>query len=127
MGRVTTVTPNTSRVLLISDPTSRVGATVSRSRNMGFIRGQAGNRAVMEFFDKVPDVRRGDVVSTSAFSQLFSSGLPIGRIESVDLTKSSAPEAIVVLSAPISYLEWVIIYPNSKQPEPTPSEAISGN
>ncbi len=128
VGRVTSVTPNTSRVLLISDPTSRVGATVSRSRNMGFIRGQAGNRAVMEFFDKVPDVRRGDVVSTSAFSQLFSSGLPIGRIESVDLTKSPAPEAVVVLSAPISYLEWVIIYPNSKQPpEPTSSEAAPGS
>lgn len=114
VGRVTHVTPNTSRVLLISDPSSQIGVTIGRSRAMGYMRGQAQNRAVMEFFDKVPDVRPGDVVSTSSFSQLFPSGLPVGRIESVDLNKSPAPEAIIELSAPISYLEWVLVSPNPK-------------
>lgn len=112
VGRITSVTPNTSRVLLLSDPTSQVGVTISRSRYMGSMRGQSGNRAVMEFFDKVPDVRRGDVVSTSAFSQMYPAGLPIGKVESVNLNKSPAPEAIIELSTPISYLEWAIIYPN---------------
>ncbi len=111
VGRVVSVTPNSSRVLLISDPTSRVGAVVSRSRSMGFIRGQGSNRAVMQFFDKVPDVRSGDVVSTSSVSQLFPSGLPLGRVESVNLEKSPAPEAIIELTAPISYLEWLVAYP----------------
>jgi rod shape-determining protein MreC len=81
---------------------------------MGYLRGQAQNRAVMEFFDKVPDVRPGDVVSTSSFSQLFPAGLPVGRVESVDLRKSPAPEAVIELSAPISYLEWVIVAPNPR-------------
>ncbi|MBW4488434.1 MAG: rod shape-determining protein MreC [Trichocoleus desertorum ATA4-8-CV12] len=112
VGRVTSVTPRTSRVLLISDPTSRVGVVVSRSRYTGYMRGQAANRAVLEFFDKVPDVRRGDVISTSTFSQLFPSGMPVGRVESVNLNKSPAPEAVIELSAPISYLEWVIVYPH---------------
>lgn len=114
VGRVIQVTPNTSRVLLVSDPSSRVGVTVSRSRHMGYMRGQTGNRVVMEFFDKVPDVRRGDVVSTSAFSQLFPPGLPVGRVESVNLDKSPAPEAVIELSSPISYLEWVWVYPHAK-------------
>jgi rod shape-determining protein MreC len=112
VGRVTSVTPRTSRVLLISDPTSRVGVVVSRSRHTGYMRGQAANRAVLEFFDKVPDVRRGDVISTSTFSQLFPAGLPVGRVESVNLNKSPAPEAVIELSAPISYLEWVVVYPH---------------
>ena len=111
VGRVMSVTPNSSRVLLISDATSRVGAVVSRSRSMGFMRGQGSNRAVLQFFDKVPDVRRGDVVATSSVSQLFPSGLPLGRIESVNLDKSPAPEAVIELTAPISFLEWVIVYP----------------
>jgi rod shape-determining protein MreC len=114
VGRVIQVTSNTSRVLLISDPSSQIGVTISRSRSMGYLRGQAQNRAVMEFFDKVPDVRPGDVVSTSSFSQLFPAGLPVGRVESVDLRKSPAPEAVIELSAPISYLEWVIVAPNPR-------------
>lgn len=130
VGRVINVTPNTSRVLLLSDPSSRVGAIISRSRFMGYIRGQSTNRAVMVFFDRVPDVRRGDVVTTSSFSQLFPAGLPIGRVESVDLNKSPAPEAIIEFSAPVSFLEWAVIHshaphpystvPSNQEPNPAP-------
>lgn len=111
VGRVVSVTPNTSRVLLISDPTSQIGVTISRSRYMGFLRGQSAGRAVLQFFDKVPDVRRGDAIATSPYSQIFPAGIPIGRIESVNMRKSPAPEAIISLSAPIPYLEWVVVYP----------------
>ena len=111
VGRVVHVTPHTSRVLLISDPTSRVGVKVSRSRAMGYMRGQSGNRVVMEFFDKSPDVKHGDVVMTSSYSRLFPKDIPIGRIESLDLTKSPAPEAVIQLSSPISVLEWVAVHP----------------
>jgi rod shape-determining protein MreC len=119
VGRVLKVTSNTSRVLLLSDPSSRTGVTISRSRNMGYIRGQSSNRAVMEFFDKTPDVRQGDVVTTSALSQLFPPGLPVGRVASVDLNKSPAPEAVIELSAPVSFLEWGVIYPHSPS-DPNP-------
>ncbi len=119
VGRVVNVTPNTSRVLLLTDPSSRVGVTISRSRFMGYMRGQSTNRAVMEFFDKVPDVRRGDVVTTSALSQLFPGGLPVGRVESVNLNKSPAPEAIIELSAPVSFLEWAVVQPHAPTATPT--------
>jgi rod shape-determining protein MreC len=109
VGRVIQVTPNTSRVLLVSDPTSQVGATVSRSRVMGFMRGRSGSQAVMEFFEKDPNVQPGDVVATSPYSQLFPPGLPIGRVVSIDFEKSPAPEAVIELAAPVDYLEWVTI------------------
>lgn len=117
VGRVESVSPNTSRVLLISDPSARVGVTISRSRNMGFMRGQGANRAVMEFFDKVPDVRPGDVVSTSPVSELFPPGIPVGRVESVNLSNSPAPEAIIELSVPINVLEWVEVKPSKILPD----------
>jgi rod shape-determining protein MreC len=113
VGRVTKVTSTTSRVLLLSDPSSQVGVMVSRSRYMGYMRGKLGNRAVIEFFEKVPDVRQGDVVTTSSFSQLFPAGIPVGRVESVDMTKAPAPEAVIELSSPLSQLEWAVIYPHS--------------
>jgi rod shape-determining protein MreC len=114
VGRVVQVTENSSRVLLISDPSSQVGVTISRSRYMGFTRGQAANRVIMQFVDKVPDVRPGDTVATSSYSRLFPAGLPVGIVESVNLNKSPAPEAVIALSAPISNLEWVIVYANPK-------------
>jgi len=122
VGRVVEVTSHTSRVLLISDPSSKVGVTVSRSRNMGYIRGQSANRVIMVFVDKVPDVRKGDVITTSSLSRLFPSGLPVGIVESISFNKSPAPEAVIELSAPISHLEWVIVSPNPKVAEAKAAE-----
>jgi rod shape-determining protein MreC len=113
VGRVITVTANTSRVLLISDPESSVGVMISRSRSQGYVRGQGSDQLVMRFFDKEPDVRPGDVVTTSSISTLFPAGLPVGVIESVQMRASPTPEAIVRLTAPISRLEWVTIAPHT--------------
>lgn len=117
VGRITQVSDHTSRVLLISDLTSRIGVTISRSRRMGVLRGQAGDRAIIEFYEKDPDVRPGDGVVTSSLSSLFPPGLLIGRIESVDLTQTSNPHAMVKLSAPVSDIEWVTVYLDDKTSE----------
>jgi rod shape-determining protein MreC len=135
VGRVTSVTPDTSRVLLISDPTSRVGVGVSRTRNMGFVKGKrdgkSENPPVVEFFDNSPNIKAGDVVTTSNFSQLFPSGLPVGRIISVDMN-GRTPEAILAFFAPIDSLEWVVVYPHKlledKPPNlPKSDKTINGN
>jgi len=41
---------------------------------------------------------------------MFPPGLPVGRVEYVNLSKNPAPEAVIWLSAPIPYLEWVVVY-----------------
>ncbi|GGA33543.1 rod shape-determining protein MreC [Okeania sp. KiyG1] len=114
VGRITSVTPHTSQVLLVSDPTSKVGAGIIRSRQMGFMKGQGGDLAVLEFFNDLPDVKVGDVVSTSAYSQLFPAGLAIGKVESINLNNSPAPQAQIKLSAPLNTLEWVTVYQNKQ-------------
>jgi len=125
VGRVVSVTPNTSLVLLVSDATSQLGVGITRSRHMGFMRGKGGNQAVMEFFENVPNVKPGDVVSTSSYSQLFPPGLPVGKVVSVDMNKTPAPEAVVEFSAPMNALEWAVVYPHSKQVEPKDSQSQS--
>jgi rod shape-determining protein MreC len=116
VGRVTQVTAHTSQVLLATDPSSRMGVVTSRSRQMGYIQGNhdRSDNVVLQFFDKTPDVKVGDVISTSAVSQLFPGGLTVGRVVALNLTKAPAPEAIVKLSAPINALEWVRLYPLQK-------------
>ncbi|MEB3281446.1 MAG: rod shape-determining protein MreC [Lyngbya sp.] len=114
VGRIVSVTPHTSQVLLLSDPTSRVGIAVSRTRQMGYLKGQGNNQGVMEFFDNVPQVKPDDVVVTSAFSQIFPAGWPVGKVVSVDLNKAPAPEAVIEFFVPLGSLEWVVVYPNPK-------------
>lgn len=112
VGRVENVTPHSSVVLLISDPNSRVGAIISRSRDMGFIRGQGDDKVVMQFFEKLPDVKVGDAVLTSPASQLFPSGVPIGKIVALNLDESPAPQATIKLNVPMEELEWVLVNEN---------------
>jgi len=111
VGYVIQVTPNTSRVLLISDPRSSAGAMVSRTRTQGYVRGTSTNQLEMRFFEKDLQVTPGDVVVTSASSTLFAPGQPIGIIQSVDPNASPVPMAKVRLNAPISKLEWVTVFP----------------
>lgn len=130
VGRVVSVSPHTSRVLLVSDPNSRIGVLVGRTNNIGTLQGARGNQAVLQFFDKRPTAKKGDVVVTSSDSQLFPTGLSVGRIVDINLNKSPAPEAIVQFTAPLSYLEWVTVHshdphkvsvvPNNVQSTTTP-------
>jgi rod shape-determining protein MreC len=121
VGLVESVTPNTSRVLLISDLKSQVGVTVSRTGAKGVLRGDSSAEAVLEFYEKVPNVKPGDFISTSTYSQKFPSGLAVGRVKSLDLKKLPASVAKVELLPSISSLDWVSVYP---KPENQQSEKI---
>lgn len=109
VGKVMDVTPNTSRVLLISDYNSRVGATIVRKGYQGFIKGQGSHIGLMEFYAKVGDVKIGDVVTTSNISSIFPPDVPIGKVISINLNKSPAPEAQIEFTAPIDFLDWVVV------------------
>ena len=111
VGRVVSVTKHTSRVLLLSDPNSRVGVTVSRSRNLGYLRGNNSQTAVMQFFTKVTDVKVGDAIATSPLGNLYPHGMTIGKVVSIDRDRGAAPEAEIQLNAPLDLLEWVVIRP----------------
>jgi rod shape-determining protein MreC len=121
VGLVENVTPNTSRVLLISDLKSQVGVTINRSSAKGVLRGDASAEAVLEFYEKVPNAKVGDLISTSTYSQRFPAGVPVGRIKCLNSEKSPCANsqqspgtfAIVELLPPILSLDWVAVYPFS--------------
>ncbi len=118
IGLVESVTPNTSRVLLVSDLKSQVGVTISRTSAKGVLRGDSSGEGVLEFYEKVPNVKVGDLVSTSTYSQKFPAGVPVGRIKSLDLKKLPTSVAKVELFPPIRYLDWVTVYPGPENTDP---------
>ncbi len=125
VGRVTHTTPHTSKVLLVSDTTSRVGATLSRNRQLGYVQGKDASTAVMKFFNQVADIKPGDEISTSNLSKLYPPGLPIGKVKSHQITKNDTSEIEIELTAPIDVLEWVNVQPFYKNALAKPNEVIA--
>lgn len=107
IGLVASVTPATATITLLTDPSSRVGVWLSRTRHHGLLTGVGTARPVLRFLDKDPEARPGDVVVTSPASTLVPPNLPVGVIQSVDASADPAPTAVVQLIAPVQAVDWV--------------------
>jgi len=107
IGLVSSVTPTTARVTLLTDPSSRVGVWVARTRYHGLLTGLGTDRPVIRFLEKDPGVVAGDVITTSPASTLVPPDLPVGVIQSVDLRADPAPEAVLQLAARAASTDWV--------------------
>lgn len=107
LGRVTSVTPTTARVQLLTDGGSRLGVWVPRIRRHGLLTGVGTDRPVLRFLDQDLGARPGDVVVTSPASTLVPPNLTVGVIQTVDSKAVPATEAVVQLSAPVQAVDWV--------------------
>lgn len=110
VGRVIKVTPHSSRVVLVSDVNHQIGVMVSRSRYQGYLKGLSDpQKAQMTFYEKVPDVKVGDMITTSNLSTMYAAGIPVGKILEIDLNGGPAPIATVELTVPLGSIEWVTV------------------
>ncbi len=107
VGRVSSVTPVTSRILLLTSPASKVAVWVSRNQQHGMLIGNGTNRPQLVFLNTEPKVAPGDLVSTSPISTLMPPNLPVGVIQSIDAGALPSPIANVQLIAPPEAIDWV--------------------
>lgn len=115
VGLVDRVTVTTATVTLLTDPSSRVGVWVARTRQHGLLTGVGSNRPLLRFVDKDPQVRPGDVVLTSPASTVVPPNLPVGVVQSVDQRANPTPEATVQLSAQVEAIDWVEVVGRSSR------------
>ena len=80
VGRISGVGQNTARVILLTDPSSSVPATVQPSSQTILINGDNSVAPVVEFLESPELVRPGDRVITSGDGGVFPSGLLIGQV-----------------------------------------------
>jgi rod shape-determining protein MreC len=104
---VSSATPTTARVALLTNSSSRLGVWIPRVKRHGLLVGLDTPRPRLEFLDKDTGVRPGDVVTTSPASTLVPPNLTVGVVQSVDEDLVPAPDASVQLSAPIDAVDWV--------------------
>jgi len=83
VGSVTAVTPHTSQVLLITDPTSSVPAIIEETGIKGIVRGTGTDLLTMEYVRSTEVVGAGNAVVTSGLGGRFPPGITIGRVVDV--------------------------------------------
>jgi rod shape-determining protein MreC len=110
VGRVVEVGPIASRVQLVTDPVSSVGALVQRTRVSGIAAGDGGSTLRLRYLPLMSDVAVGDRVITSGMGGVFPKGLPLGTVAAVERRSGALfQEAVLEPAADLSRLEEVIV------------------
>ncbi|MDG9705081.1 rod shape-determining protein MreC [Streptomyces sp. DH37] len=86
VGRVTTVGPNTSTVLLANDPDFTVGTRMEGTGELGFANGRGDSALTVQLLNSKADVKKGDRLVTfgSSNDRPFVPGVPVGEVIRVD-------------------------------------------
>jgi rod shape-determining protein MreC len=83
VGRVFEVSQFTSKVLLITDPTSAVSIIDSNSGDMAIATGNSIGPVSIKYMPATADIKSGDKIFTSGMSDIFPKGIIVGYITSV--------------------------------------------
>ncbi|MGH7860346.1 MAG: rod shape-determining protein MreC, partial [Candidatus Binatia bacterium] len=110
VGRIAQVSPNASRVLLLTNHNSGVDAIVQRTRARGIVEGVLEGGATMKYLRQTEDVKDGDVVVTSGVDGIYPKGVMIGRIIRVERKDYGLFQVATILPAvDFSRLEEVLV------------------
>lgn len=83
VGKIQETTKSSSKVFLISDPTSNVPSIVSGSSGSGIAKGQLGFGIYLEKIPQSDIVKEGQLVLTSGLGGDYPKGILIGKIDRI--------------------------------------------
>ena len=80
LGRVAGVGPHVSRIVLLTDPESRVPVLIGRTNGRAILTGDGGPSPRLDYLRTHDQVREGDRVLTSGDGGVIPRGVPVGAI-----------------------------------------------
>lgn len=83
VGRVLEVGRYSSRILLITDPNSKVGVVIQRNRQGGMLVGRPDGKCKMIYIALDSDAAKGDKVITAGLGTIYPRGILVGEIVEV--------------------------------------------
>lgn len=118
VGFISDVYPHSSRVQLLTDPRTSIGAIVQRpeSRVSSVVRGNGNVPAEPQFVNiaKDADILEGDTLVTSGFGSIYPKGLYIGTIVSIHQDDNDFVKyAVIRPGVDFSKLEEVFVITHS--------------
>jgi rod shape-determining protein MreC len=124
VGVVKSVTSNSSIVLLMSDPTFKVGVRIAGTQSIGVVSGQGGSSYLLQLLDATGEIKVGDalVARGSAGDRPFVPGVPVGLVVSVSSNASSITQnADVESSANLEKISVVAVVTSAAKGDPRDS------
>ncbi len=105
-----------SKILLLSDTKSAVGALIQRNRARGILKGAGNWMCRMDYVEKGVDVQVGDAIVTSGTDGIFPKGLLLGNVIRVSPGSASDlfQEIYVKPAADLKRLENVVVLMKSR-------------
>ncbi|QES41611.1 MULTISPECIES: rod shape-determining protein MreC [Streptomyces] len=142
VGRVTTVGPNTSTVLLANDPDFTVGTRMEKTDELGFATGQGDRPLSVQLLNGKAEVKKGDRLVTfgSRKDKPFVPGVPVGEIVRVDPSGGDLTRNVyvkpyvgftkldivgVVVEAPREDPRDTVLPKKPEKPKPTPTVTVT--
>ncbi len=132
VGVVRSVEAHSATVLLMSDPTFKVGVRIARSQSIGVLSGTGGSTFTLQLLDPAGDIQQGDTLFTNGSdnNRPFIPGVPVGAVVSVDHSSATLTQTASVKSysnlGNVGIVSVVISAPNiapremiSPTPQPT--------
>ena len=121
VGRISEVNDNTSKVLMISDPSSAVNAIMQSSRLNGVVRGAPGGDLIMDYIQQGQTFKEGEIVLTSGLGGRFPKGIPIGQVIEIRQRDIDVfQQAVIRPTVDLSRLELVMVVTNFDPLEDVP-------
>jgi len=107
VGVVKSVTSNSAIVLLMSDPTFKIGVRIAGTQSIGVVSGQGGSTYLLQLLDATGEIKKGDVLVArgSQNGKPFVPGVPVGTVTTVQSNASSITQNADVVG--ISNLERI--------------------
>jgi len=137
VGVVKSATSTSAIVLLMSDPTFRIGVRIARSQSIGVLMGEGDNTYTLQLLDPSGSIEVDDVLLSlgSDNNKPFVPGLPVGYVKSVKNTSATlTQEANVKSYSNLSSLGIVSVIIKSTnggpkdalipRPTPTPTTTV---
>jgi rod shape-determining protein MreC len=100
VGVVKSTTATSAIVLLMSDPTFRIGVRIARSQSIGVLMGEGENNYTLQLLDPSGSIEKNDVLLSlgSDNNRPFVPGLPVGYVKSVKNTSATLTQEASVRS-----------------------------
>ena len=98
VGVVKSVTGSSAIVILMSDPTFRIGVRIAGTQTVGILLGQGSNRYTLQLLDPAGTIKFGDALLSlgSDNNHPFVPGLPVGSVSFVDHSNSALTQTASV-------------------------------
>lgn len=99
VGRVIEVGSSSAKVMFITDPDSRIGVLVQRTRHDGLLYGTLSRKCQMVYIPLEADIWPGDLIVSSGLGISVPKGLLVGTIEDVFIDKSGLYQSAIIKPA----------------------------